>query len=86
MSSRVTPELGPQQIPELAFIRSSCHSQPEVLGLRMSVTLLLHRMKIPKLHTFANSGLHRFRASENREFPAPEKHVSRTLSNLTLRG
>jgi hypothetical protein len=86
MSSRVTPELGPQQIPELAFIRSSCHSQPEVLGLRMSVTLLLHRMKIPKLHTFANSGLHRFRASENREFPAPERHVSRTLSNLTLRG
>jgi hypothetical protein len=103
MSSRVTSEPGPRQIPELAFasspvraclrawlpnwvLRSSCHRQLEVPGLRMSVTLLLHRIKIPELHTFANSGLHRFQASENREFPAPEKHVSRTLSNLTLRG
>jgi hypothetical protein len=86
MSSRVTPELGPRQIPELAFLRSLRHRQLEVLGLRMFVTLLLHRTKIPEHRTFTNSGLHRFRASENREFPAPKKHVSRTLSNLTLRG
>jgi hypothetical protein len=72
MSSRVTSELGPRQIPELAFLRSSRHRQLEVPGLRMSVTPLLHRIKIPELHTFTNSGLHKFQASENREFPAPE--------------
>jgi hypothetical protein len=86
MSSRETPELSPRQIPELVFLWSSRRRQLEVPGLRMFVTLLLHRIKIPELRTFTNSGLHRFRASENREFPAPEKHVSRTLSNLTLRG
>jgi hypothetical protein len=86
MSSHETPELSPRQVPELSFLRSSRHRQLEVPGLRMSVTLLLHRIKIPELHTFMNLGLRRFRASENHEFPAPEKYVSRTLSNLTFRG
>jgi hypothetical protein len=33
-----------------------------------------------------NPRLHKFQASENHEFPVPEKHVSRTLSNLAFRG
>jgi hypothetical protein len=41
---------------------------------------------IPELHIFANPRLRRFQASENCEFPVPEKHVSITLSNLTFRG
>jgi hypothetical protein len=86
MSSRVTPELGPWQIPESAVLRSSRHRQPEVPGFRMFVTPFLHRIKILELRTFTNSRLRRFLASENREFPAPKKHVSRTLSNLTFRG
>jgi hypothetical protein len=86
MSSRVTPELGPRQIPESAVFRSSRHRRLEVPGFRMFVTPFLHWIQIPELHTFANSGLLRFQASEIREFPAPEKYVSRTLSNLTFRG
>jgi hypothetical protein len=86
MSSRVTSELGPRQIPELPSSEVRATASLRFRALRMSVTPLLHRIKIPELHTFANSGLHRFQASENREFPAPEKHVSRTLSNLTFRG
>jgi hypothetical protein len=68
----VTPELGPRQIPESAVLRSSRHCQLEVLGFRMFVTQFLLRIKIPELHTFANSRLRRSQASENREFPAPE--------------
>jgi hypothetical protein len=45
----------------------------------MFATPRLHRITIHELHTFANSRLRRFQASENREFPVPEKHVSRTL-------
>jgi hypothetical protein len=86
LSSRVTPELGPQRIPESAVLRSSRHRQLEVPGFRMFVTPFLHQVEIPELHTFANSRLHRFQASENREFPTPEKHVSRTLSSLSFRG
>jgi hypothetical protein len=84
MSLRVTPELGPRRIPEAAVLRSSRHRQLEIPGFRMFVTPFLHRIKIPELRAFANSRLHGFLASENREFPAPEKHVSRTLSNLTF--
>jgi hypothetical protein len=72
MSSRVTSKLGPPQIPESAVLRSSRYRQLEVPGFRMSVTLFLHRIKIPELRTFTNSRLHRFPAPENREFPAPE--------------
>jgi hypothetical protein len=86
MNSRMTPELGPRQIPESAVLRSSCHRQLEVPGFRMFATPFLYRIKIPELHTFTNSRLHRFQASENREFPIPEKHVSRTLSTLSFRG
>jgi hypothetical protein len=60
MSSRVTPKLGPWQIPEPAIFRSSRHRQLETPGFRMFVTPFLHRIKIPELHTFANSRLHRF--------------------------
>jgi hypothetical protein len=35
---------------------------------------------------FANLKLRRFQALENREFPVPEKHTSRTSSNSTFRG
>jgi hypothetical protein len=35
---------------------------------------------IPEFYAFANLRLHGSQASENREFPVPEKHVSRTLS------
>jgi hypothetical protein len=56
MSSRMTPELGPRQIPEPAVLRSSRHRQLEVPGFRMFVTPFLYRIKIPELHTFANSG------------------------------
>jgi hypothetical protein len=86
MSSRVTPEPGPQQIPESAVLRSSRHRQLEVPGFRMFATPPLHRITIPELHAFANPRLHKFQSSENREFPVPEKHVSRTLSNLAFRG
>jgi hypothetical protein len=86
MSSRVTAELGPRQIPESTVLRSSRHRQLEVPGFRMFATPFLHRIKIPELHAFANPRLHRFQASENREFLVPEKHVSRTLSNLAFRG
>jgi hypothetical protein len=86
MSSRVTPELGPRQIPESAVLRSSRHRQLEVSGFRVFVTPFLHRIKIPELHAFANPRLHRFLASEKHEFSVPEKHVSRTLSILAFRG
>jgi hypothetical protein len=86
MSTRLTPELSPWQIPESAILRSSGHRQFEIPGFRMFVTPFLHRIKIPELCTFADSRLLRFQASENREFPAPEKHVSRTLLNSTFRG
>jgi hypothetical protein len=58
----------------------------EIPGFRMFVTPLPDRIKIPELCTFANSGLHRFQASENREFPAPEKHTLRTSLSSTFRG
>jgi hypothetical protein len=111
MSSRVTPELGPQQIPESALLlRRFAHvlardsrTEPSTdsrighppkfapspargSGLPHVRDPIPSRTKIPELHTFANSRLHRFQTSENREFPAPEKHVSRTLLNLTFRG
>jgi hypothetical protein len=86
MSTRLTPEQGLQQIPESAVFRSSGHRQFEIPGFHMFVTPLLHRIKIPELCTFANSRLHRLQASENREFPAPEKHASRTLLNSMFRG
>jgi hypothetical protein len=86
MSSRVTPELGPRQIPESAVLRSSRHRQLEVPGFRVFATPFLHRTKIPELQAFANPRLHRFPASENHEFPVPEKRVSRTLSVLAFRG
>jgi hypothetical protein len=35
---------------------------------------------------FANLKLRRFQAPENREFPVPEKHISRTSSNSSFRG
>jgi hypothetical protein len=55
MSTRLTPELSPRQIPELAALRSSGHRQLEILGFRMFVTPLLHRIKIPELCIFAKS-------------------------------
>jgi hypothetical protein len=79
MSLRVIPER-PRRIPESIVLRSSRHRQLEVPGFRMFVTPFLHRIKIPELRTFANLRL------QSCEFPAPEKHVSRTLSNLTFRG
>jgi hypothetical protein len=84
MSPRVTPELDPRLIPESVIFRSSRHRQLEVPGFRMSVTPPLHRTMMPEFYAFANLRLHRSQASENREFPVPEKHVSRTLSNLTF--
>jgi hypothetical protein len=84
--TRLTPELSPRQVLESAVLRSSGHRQFEIPSFRMFMTPLLHRIKIPELCTFANSRLHRFQASENREFPAPEKHASRTLLNSTFRG
>jgi hypothetical protein len=53
--------------------------QLEVPSFCMFATPRLHRITILELHTFANSRLRRFQASENRKFPVPEKHVSRTL-------
>jgi hypothetical protein len=50
----------------------------------MFATPLLHRITIPELHAFANPRLHRFQTSENREFPVPEKHVSRTFVKLNV--
>jgi hypothetical protein len=35
---------------------------------------------------FANLKLRKSLIPENREFPAPEKHISRTFSNSTFRG
>jgi hypothetical protein len=35
---------------------------------------------------FANLKLRRSQIPENREFPAPEKHISRTSLNSTFRG
>jgi hypothetical protein len=35
---------------------------------------------------FANLKLRKSLIPENREFPVPEKHISRTLSNSTFRG
>jgi hypothetical protein len=61
-------------------------STVEIPGFRMFVTPPPHRIKIPELCTFANSRLRRFQVSENREFPAPEKHASRTLLRSTFRG
>jgi hypothetical protein len=84
MSSRVTPELGPRQIPESAIFRSLRPRQLEVLGFRMFVTPPLHRTTIPEFHAFGNPRLHRFQASENREFPVPEKHVSRNFIKLNV--
>jgi hypothetical protein len=84
MSTRLTPELSPRQIPELAALRSSGHRQFKIPGFRIFVTPLLHRIKIPEICTFANSRLHKFQASENRELTAPEKHASRTLLNSTF--
>jgi hypothetical protein len=83
MSSRVTPEPGPRQIPESAVLRSSRHRQLEVPGFRMFVTPFLYRIKIPELHTFVISRLHRFQASENREFPALEKHKNFVKLNVS---
>jgi hypothetical protein len=78
MSTRLTPEQGLQQIPESDVLRSSGHRQLEIPGFRMFVTPSLHRIKIPELCTFANLRLRRFQASENREFPAPEKVLCQT--------
>jgi hypothetical protein len=61
-------------------------STVEIPGFRMFVTPLPCRIKIPELCTFANSGLLRFQASENREFPAPEKHALRTSLSSAFRG
>jgi hypothetical protein len=61
-------------------------STVEIPGFRVFVTPPPRRIKIPELYTFANSRLHRFQASENREFPAPEKHALRTLLSPTFRG
>jgi hypothetical protein len=45
MSSRMTPELSPQQIPESAVLRSLRHRQLEVPGFRMFVTPFLHESR-----------------------------------------
>jgi hypothetical protein len=50
----------------------------------MLVTPPLCRIKIPELSTFANSRLHRFQASENREFPAPEKTYFENFVKLNV--
>jgi hypothetical protein len=60
-------------------------STVEIPGFRMLVTPLPRRIKIPELYTLANSRIHRFQASENREFPTPEKHTLRTLLSSTFR-
>jgi hypothetical protein len=98
MSSRETPELGLQQFPELAFaspLVRACprawlpNSAPDSSRFRASACSWLHfftEPRFPNRCTFANSRLHRFQASENREFPAPKKHASRTLLNSTFRG
>jgi hypothetical protein len=61
-------------------------STVEIPGFRILVTPLPCRIKIPEPCTFANSGLHRFQAFENREFPAPEKHALRTSLSSVFRG
>jgi hypothetical protein len=50
----------------------------------MFVTPFLHRIKIPELRTFANSRLHRFQASENRELPAPWKTCFENFVKLNV--
>jgi hypothetical protein len=85
MSSRVTPELGPQQIPESALLLRRFAPPPaRGSGLPYVRDPIASRINIPELHTFANSRLHRFQTSENRGFPAPEKHVSRTFVKLNV--
>jgi hypothetical protein len=86
MSSHKTSEPGFQQIPESVILPKFGPSTVEIPGSRMFVTSPLRRIKIPEFCTFANSWLHRFQASENREFLAPEKHALRTLLSLTFRG
>jgi hypothetical protein len=58
----------------------------EVPGFRVFMTLSLHRFKIPEIPMFANLKLRRSQIPETREFPAPEKHISRTSLNSTFRG
>jgi hypothetical protein len=82
----MTSELNSRQIPESATLRGSRHRQPEVLGFRVFVTPHLLRTKIPEIRMFANQKLRKSLIPENREFPVPEKHISRTLSNSTFRG
>jgi hypothetical protein len=61
-------------------------STVEIPGFRIFVTPLTCRIKIPEPCISANSGLHRFQASENREFPAPEKHALRTSLSSRFEG
>jgi hypothetical protein len=84
MSPRVTPELSPRQTPELAIFRSSRHCQLEIPGFRMFVTPPLHRTMIPEFYAFANPSLHRSQASENREFPVPEKTCLKNFVRLNV--
>jgi hypothetical protein len=49
------------------------------------MTPRLLRTKIPEIRMFANLKLRKFLIPKNREFPVPEKHISRTLSNSTFR-
>jgi hypothetical protein len=82
----MTSELDSRQIPESAALRGSRLRQLEVLGFCVFMTPRLLRTKIPEIRMFANMKLRKFLIPENREFPVPEKHISRTLSNSTFRG
>jgi hypothetical protein len=80
----MTSELNSRQIPELVALRGSRLRQLEVLGFCVFMTPRLLRTKIPEIRMFANMKLRKFLIPENREFPVPEKHISRTLSNSTF--
>jgi hypothetical protein len=81
----MTSELDSRQIPESAALRGSRLRQLEVLGFCVFMTPRFLRTKIPEIRMLANLKLRKFLIPENREFPVPEKHILRTLSNSTFR-
>jgi hypothetical protein len=86
MSPCLTSELDHRKIPESIALRGSRYRQLEIPCFRVFATPCLLRTKTPELRIFANLKLRRFQAPEDREFPVPEKHISRTSSSLTFRG
>jgi hypothetical protein len=83
---RLNPEQSLHQVPESAIFPKFGLSTVEIPGSRVFVTPPSRRIRIPELCTFANSRLRRSQVSENREFPALEKHALKTSLSSMFRG